>query len=244
MEGMDEHDDTDSDAEDHVEPSLDQLSQAFAEAMGRTSESDAADSEDAQVGEIDVPVTNEDSTTAEAGSCPLTPQSILEAILFVGHPENEPISADSIVRLLRGVEPDELPDLVAELNSSYADRMFPVVVATTPQGFRLELREEFEAVRQRFYGRVRKAKLSQLAVDVLAVVAYNQPVTRERLDQLLNQNGPQSSRILNQLVRRELIALRIVDGPPKKREYVTTDRFLQLFDLEDLADLPRSEEAN
>ncbi len=106
----------------------------------------------------------------------------------------------------------------------------------------MELLEEFEQVRDRFYGRVREARLSQQAIDVLAVVAYNQPVTVERVDKLLDNPHMNTSRLLNQLVRRDLLSKRLTDDKPRRREYVTTDRFLSLFNLTAIDDLPRSED--
>ena len=108
-------------------------------------------------------------------------------------------------------------------------------------GYQLELRSELEYVQDRFYGKIRHAKLSQLAVDVLAIVAYHQPTTRDEVDKLLNQSQP-TSRVLNQLVRRDLLARQTTGDKPKRKEYVTTDRFLELFQLSDISDLPRSEE--
>ena len=174
--------------------------------------------------------------------CPISPKSILEAILFVGHPDNEPIESRTVAKLIRGVDPTEIDALVEDLNHDYARADFPFGIRSRGTGYRLELNEAYDHVRQRFYGRVRRARLSQMAVDVLAIVAYNQPVTRPQVDKLLSHSGTNLGRVLNQLVRRELIALRITEGTPKRREYVTTDRFLDLFDLDDLDDLPRSEE--
>ena len=221
-----------------VEASLDQLSQAFAEAMGKGAGDVSPASPTEAAAEEGDPV----EPAPESSACPITPQSILEAMLFVGHPENEPLSAHAVAKLVRGVEREEVDELVAELNQAYERHHLPIEISSVDDGFRLQLRAEFESVRQRFYGRVRRAKLSQLAVDVLAVVAYNQPLTRQEVDEKLNQPGASSGRVLNQLVRRELLAVQFAKGPPKRREYVTTDRFLELFALESLADLPRSEE--
>ena len=74
---------------------------------------------------------------------------------------------------------------------------------------------------------------------MLALVAYQQPITGEKINQL---RGKPSSHILAHLVRRGL--LRIERPDPKRRtpHYHTTDRFLRLFNLQSLDDLPRSEE--
>jgi segregation and condensation protein B len=94
-------------------------------------------------------------------------------------------------------------------------------------------------LRDQFYGRVKEARLSQAAIDVLALVAYHQPLTREGLDALRDkENGA----LLTQLVRRRLLQVeRLADAPQVKR-YRTTDRFLAMFGLNSLEDLPRAQD--
>ena len=84
-------------------------------------------------------------------------------------------------------------------------------------------------------------RLSQSVIDVLAVVAYNQPVTRDQVDKI---RGRSSGSVLNQLVRRELLSIEPGKTDPKVRYYSTTDRFLDLFHLEEIADLPQSHEVS
>lgn len=235
-------------AEDDVQPSLDQLSQAFAEAMGRNlpanspADSPAKPRDPGDASPPPDPDPEVEEVADADAACPISPKTILEAILFVGHPDNEPIDGRMVAKLIRGVDASEIDALVDELNQEYEGSEMPVSIQSLAGGHRLELLDSFDHVRQRFYGRVRRAKLSQLAVDVLAIVAYNQPVTRQKVEQLLHHSGSSLARVLNQLVRRELIAMRITEGKPKRREYVTTDRFLDLFELADLGDLPRSED--
>lgn len=229
----------DMDETEDAEPSLDTLSQAFAAAMGRQ----LPEPEDAVKPEEPATPSKKkrQKKTPAIEACPISPKSILEAILFVGHPENEPITARRVASLLRGVDVDEVEQLVEELNSEYQQQEMPFAIQPHGDGYQLELLSELEHIQERFYGRVRHARLSQLAVDVLAVIAYNQPVTREELEKLLNNSQP-TNRILGQLVRRDLLARRTVGEKPKRHEYVTTDRFLHLFHLTDIGDLPRTED--
>jgi segregation and condensation protein B len=80
--------------------------------------------------------------------------------------------------------------------------------------------------------------LSQAAIEVLAVVAYHQPATAEEVDRLRNHH---SSAILNQLVRRDLLAVHRDPHDKRTRRYTTTDRVLSLFGLDAIADLPQAE---
>ena len=126
------------------------------------------------------------------------------------------------------------------MNRRYAARGAPYRIVGEGDGYRLTLRREFHPLRNRFYGRIREARLSQAAIDVLALVAYQQPITGEKIGRL---RGKPSSHVLAHLVRRGL--LRIERPDPKRRtpHYYTTDRFLRLFNLQSLDDLPRSEDA-
>jgi segregation and condensation protein B len=170
-------------------------------------------------------------------TCPISPQTIFEAMLFVGNRDREPLRAQQVAELMRGVEPGEVAGLVEGLNRRYAAAGAPYRVMSEGAGYRLTLSKEFNSLRNQFYGRVRETKLSQAAVDVLAVVAY-QPVTAEAVSQM---RGKPASRLLAQLVRRGLLR---VERPEKSGPacYFTAPRFLELFGLESLEDLPRSED--
>ncbi len=167
------------------------------------------------------------------------PRTILEAMLFVGHPGNEPLAREEAAESMRGVEPDEIDALVDELNEQYEQLGCPLVIVTEDGGYRMTLREPWQPLRNRFYGKLREARLSQAAVDVLSIVAYQQPITREAVDEL---RGRESGALLRQLVRRQLLRIELPGEKGARRNYHTTDRFLKLFDLDRLEDLPQSED--
>jgi segregation and condensation protein B len=233
--------------------SLDELTQAFAQVMGvePRQKSDAAppaENCESSAEAADLSKTEAGAAPDDQGStleppkedaCPLCPRTILEAMLFVGNRDNQPLSPRQAAELMRDVEVDEVPLLVDELNRCYDKSGSPYHIAGEGDGYRLTLRREFNTLRDRFHGRVREARLSQAAVDVLALVAYRQPLTSEKIHRL---RGKPSSNILAHLVRRGLLR---IERPPSKRRtphYYTTDRFLQLFNLQTLDDLPRSED--
>lgn len=227
--------------------SLDGLSQAFAQAMSRGESSEADRPTEEVSGQPDVTPEPEFEGLPVAGveessdddPCPVCPGTILEAMLFVGDLADEPLSAARAAKLMRGVEPDEIPGLVDELNSRYTDNGCPYRVAGQGSGYRLSLHRAYHGVRNKFYGRVREAQLSQAAVDVLAIVAYRQPLSAEIVSQL---RGTPSSHLLGQLVRRRLLRMERPEGKGQRPLYLTTDRFLELFNLQGLEDLPQAEE--
>ena len=232
--------------------SLDELAEAFAQVMGtqprRAAEAVAPESESpqappaAEAADVAPPTAEAPAEMPPEGDecCPLSPRTILEAMLFVGNRENRPLSAARAADLMRDVEPDEIPTLVDELNRSYEARGAACRIISEGDGYLLVLRRELHGLRDRLYGRLREAKLSQAAIDVLALVAYQQPTTGENISQL---RGRPSSHVLAHLVRRGLLRIERPETKPRTPHYFTTDRFLQLFNLGSLADLPRSEDA-
>jgi segregation and condensation protein B len=169
--------------------------------------------------------------------CEITPRSILEAMLFVGSPQNEPLTSKQVASLMRGVRPAEIDGLVRELNELYRGRNCPYTIVAEGAGYRLSLRDEYARVRDRFYGKSRQARLSQAAIEVLSAVAYHAPITADEISRL---RGKPSGSILAQLVRRQLLRLEPGESVPRRASYFTTPRFLELFGLESLDDLPRS----
>jgi segregation and condensation protein B len=212
----------------------------------------------------------------------LTPVRVLEAILFVG---GQPLALTKLARLIgESTEPSQISSWVESLNAQYAEENRPYEIRYSSGGYHLELRPEYEKLRQRVYGvGPREVKLSQEVLEVLALVAYQQPVTVEAIEGHGKQNA---ASILRQLLRRDLIAIERAEGmaaapasqpvdaddeedsetatgdesqdavtepvatkPARKKAaeakvvaYRTTDRFLQLFSLRSLADLPRPDD--
>jgi segregation and condensation protein B len=230
--------------------SLDELAQAFAQVMG-TSPKDGAATEEASAQPAADSASLPTEPTAEPSddpasleepaedAGPVTPLGILEAMLFVGDRGNSPLTAARAAELMRGVEPGEIAGLVRELNRRYAQSECPYYVADDADGYRLTLRKQFHSVRERFFGRIRQARLSQAAIDILAIVAYQQPVTGEQINTVRGKPG---GHVLSQLVHRGLLRIERQPGKKPVKQYFTTDRFLKLFGLETLADLPQSEE--
>ncbi len=212
--------------------SLEKLKNAFAAMLGKTPDS-ASSATHKAAGE----------EPSEGGPAPqsveITPEMILEGMLFVGRPDNQPLTRDEAASLIRGVTPDEVDRLVDQLNNAYRDDESPYEILRQGDGYRLSLAEPFFRVRDRFYGRLRRARLSQAAVEVLSIVAYHQPATAKQVQQL---RGQASGALLTQLVRRQLLRFERHDSDPRTPIYTTTDRFLELFGLASLEDLPQQED--
>lgn len=235
------------------EISLDALSRAYADALGPGDSQPVAEGDGPEAGpetppgedtggepSVSAPPPPEiDADGSDEDPCPISPETIFEAMLFVGDRRNEPLSPARAAELMRGVEAAEIPQLVDQLNRRYESQGCPYRVTGDGPGYRLVLRGKFDWLRNRLYGRVREAHLSQAAVDVLAIVAYRQPLTSDEVSRL---RGTPSGHVLSQLVRRELLRIERVGGKSRKPQYHTTNRFLELFGLESLEELPQAED--
>ena len=231
--------------------SLNELTQAYAQAMGSDSLADEETSHPVDAPENGppdaenvppdtIPMVEDDSTEEEEETddgVPVSPLTVVETLLFVGSIDSQPLPSAKAAELMRGVTPGDVAELVNELNARYRSNGCPYKIVSDGGGYRLTLRKAFHAVRNKFYGKVREAKLSQAAVDTLAIVAYRQPLTSEQVTQL---RGTPSGHLLTQLTRRQLLSVERVEGS-RQVLYRTSERFLELFGLDSLDDLPDSE---
>jgi segregation and condensation protein B len=213
----------------------------YREAEGEPAHQPASDAAEAASAPLPTAAQVEKLVAEEAFDerCDLSPRSILEAMLFTGHPSNEPLTSEQVAALMRGVRPPEIDELVRELNEQYAAEGAAYTIASEGAGYRLALHDQFAHLRDKFYGRVKEAKLSQAAIDTLAVVAYHPDITAEEVDRL---RGKPSGAILSQLVRRQLLSLERTKEKPRRTLYRTTARFLELFGLGGLDELPRAQD--
>jgi segregation and condensation protein B len=179
---------------------------------------------------------NEQEVSDESSS-PAPEQRLVEAMLFLGGP---PLTAARAGEAVRGLTPAGLAEAVEALNHAYRTQGRPYLIRVRDQGYELILRPRFGRVIDRLAGSPREARLSQQGLDVLALVAYRQPVTRSEVEAL---RGADSAGPLRQLIRLGLVALQRGGGEDGREvSYSTTARFLTLFSLRSLDDLPRTQD--
>jgi segregation and condensation protein B len=168
---------------------------------------------------------------------PPTPLRIIEALLFVG---GEPLTATRAGAIIRGLSPEQFSEALDELNRAYRRQGRPYAIVPQGPGYVLTLRPRYRRVVDKLYGGIREARLSAAAIDVLALLAYRQPATKLEIDGI---RGADSGALLRQLVRRGLATvLERGDASRKQVSYGTTARFLELFGLRSLDDLPRTQD--
>jgi segregation and condensation protein B len=174
---------------------------------------------------------------AELGA--LSPSTVFEGLLFVGHPQGEPVTLEQCGAVLRGMSNVDFEELADRLNELYRGQQRPYHIERRADGFCLVLAPAFERLRDRLQSRTRRARLSRAALEVLSLVAYQGPVTA---DEIVDHCGGPAAAVLRPLVRRNLLAVERSAGPRGARTYRTTERFLEIFGLASLSELPRSQD--
>lgn len=158
----------------------------------------------------------------------------LEAVLFLAR---EPLGSRKLAQLANLADGTEARTLVRKLNQAYDARGNAVRVVEVAGGYQLLTRPKFAPWLRRLLSTSAEVRLSGAAMETLAVVAYRQPVIRAEIEAI---RGVQCGEILRQLMERDLV--RIVGRSEELGRpflYGTTRRFLQVFGLRHLDDLPR-----
>ena len=163
-------------------------------------------------------------------------EEALEAMLFAaGHP----ITYQTIARVLE-MTPAKVKDLVFEYSIKYNNSEIPrgVILLTYHDSCQLCTKQQYLAEIRDALGIRKSGSLSTSALEVLAIVAYNQPVTRAFIDTLRRVD---SSYAVGSLLDRGLIESRgRLDVPGRPMLYGTTSDFLRSFGLSDLDSLPKT----
>jgi segregation and condensation protein B len=153
--------------------------------------------------------------------------------LILGSPE--PVAAQRLAGIVPGTRPAEARELVAELNAEYAAARRAFEIVEVAGGFQLRTLAEFAPYVQQTLAS-RPLRLSQAALETLAVIGYRQPVTRAEVEHV---RGVDVGAVLRSLLERRLVRIaghREVAGRPLL--YATTRRFLEVFGLARIEDLP------
>lgn len=168
----------------------------------------------------------------------VSPREVIEGAVFVGG--DVALTARRLASLIgQDVDNRVAVSLVDSLNQSYQRENRPYEIRLHEGGYRLELREEFLDVSARSFGTgPRDVKLSPETLEVLAFVAWNQPVDKEQVEAIGRQN---SMSVLRQLLRLQLVELQRNGTKRTDVLYVTTAKFLKLFGLKSIADLPTAD---
>jgi len=166
----------------------------------------------------------------------LSHKSIIECLLFVS---DVPLGAQKVAQLT-GMPEEEVKRIFIELTQEYDKDGRSFKIAEIAEGFLMCTRYEFAPWIKLLYASRNRAKLTRASLEVLAIVAYRQPITKAEAEAV---RGVDCTGVLHTLLEKRLIKIsgrKKVLGRPLL--YRTTDEFLIYFGLKDFSELPRVEE--
>ena len=159
---------------------------------------------------------------------------VLEGLLFINGSEG--ISFDSLLEIMN-IDEIKLNELIDELKSNYSNPKRGIMLEMLGNKLKLVTKREHSKYYQNLVTKEQTSILSQSALETLAIVAYNEPITRIEIDEI---RGVESSYIIRKLLSKNLIKeAGKSDLPGKPLLYETTDKFLDYFGLKSKEDLPK-----
>ena len=159
----------------------------------------------------------------------------IEAILFAA---GYPVKYDKLAEVL-GLSASDIKLFCEHMATEYEKAGRGILMLCLPETCQLTTKEQYMPYIREALGIKRGGNLSASSLEVLAIVAYNQPVTRAYIDAV---RGVDSSYAVGSLLDKNLIeACGRLDAPGRPMLYVTTDKFLRVFGLNSLSELPETE---
>ncbi len=159
-------------------------------------------------------------------------KKIVEALILASH---EPVSAARLAQIVPHLKPAGAKKMALELGKEYEEQDRAFEVWEVAGGFQIRTRADYSGYLRQLQTE-RPTRLSRAALETLSVVAYKQPVTRAEIEHV---RGVEAGPVVRSLLDRKLVRVaghREVPGRPML--YGTTKRFLEVFGLAKLEDLP------
>ncbi|MCH2210138.1 MAG: SMC-Scp complex subunit ScpB [Fuerstiella sp.] len=180
-------------------------------------------------GEVSIETTSDERVTA---------REVIEAALFVGG--DVALTARRLAGFIGSdVESGAAVRIIDQLNQDYSRDNRPYEIRLHEGGFRLQLREGFTQLQSHVYGTgPKEIRLAPEVLEMLAFVAWNQPVDAKDVSET-GRAKPMTA--VRQLIRLQLLEVERTGSKRSDVAYRTTNRFLELFNLKSLDDLPQAD---
>ncbi len=160
--------------------------------------------------------------------------AVLEGLLFVVGDEG--ITLDSVCEILE-VGEGEAQKLLKNLKDEYNKDTHGIRISFIGESFKLTTKQEHKDYYQKLITSTSNNNLSQSAIETLAIIAYNQPITRVEVDEI---RGISSVNMIRKLMAKDLVKICGKSTlPGKPNLYKTTNEFLDYFGLASIDDLPK-----
>lgn len=156
----------------------------------------------------------------------------IEAILFAC---GTPAELTKIAQALE-IKEEKAEELLKSLMDDYSSRKSGIKIVRLGKSYQMCTEKEYAEIIRTVLALRRNSPLSQAALEVLAIIAYNQPVTKAFVEQI---RGVDCSGVVSSLVARELIEEKgRLELPGRPLIYGTTENFLRCFNVSDVSELP------
>lgn len=162
--------------------------------------------------------------------------AVIEALILSSE---SPLALEKICAVLDGVEKIDVREALDHLMAGYEERQSGISIQEVAGGFQFRTRPEMASWVKKLKG-TKPASLSPAALETLAIVAYRQPIVKSEIESI---RGVDVSAPLKGLLDKKLVRiLGRKDVPGKPIIYGTTKKFLEVFNLKELTDLPTMRE--
>ncbi len=170
-------------------------------------------------------------------------RNIIEALIFASEEE---LSSEQIKNILYNcnisVSIKEIEDCIHNINEEYKNKSNAFEIIKIAGGYQFATRKEYSDFISKMRIESQRKKLSQSALETLAIIAYKQPITRSEIEFI---RGVNVDYIVNSLLEKDLIMIKgRANSPGRPIIYGTTDNFLKILGLNSLEDLPKLKEIN
>ncbi len=170
--------------------------------------------------------------------------SVIEALIFAS---DDPITASEIAIAIKNIDgddiiisPDEVENCINELNQRYEELDLPFSISKIAGGFAYSTKPQYAKYVGYLSTEKSKRRLSQAALETLAIIAYKQPITKPEIESI---RGVNSDYIINMLLEKNLVTISgRAETIGRPLLYATTDEFLKYFGLYKITDLPKPRE--
>lgn len=166
----------------------------------------------------------------------------IESLIFVAQ---QPVKKEDIKYNLENalqvkIDPDEIDSALVRLQEKYWDDNFAIEIVEVADGFQFVTKGAYHHIAGHYLKQLTKRRLSKVALETLAIIAYRQPVSRAEIEQIRGVNADYA---IDKLLEKELIEIvGRSTGPGKPLLYSTSGKFMDYFGLKSMDDLPQLKE--
>lgn len=166
----------------------------------------------------------------------------IESLIFVAQ---QPVKREEIRYNLENalqvkIDPDDLEIALNRLVEKYWDDNFAIEIVEVAEGFQFTTKGAYHHIAGHYLKQLTKRRLSKVALETLAIVAYRQPVSRSEIEQIRGVNADYA---IEKLLEKELIEIAgRSSGPGKPLLYTTSGKFMDYFGLKSMEDMPQLKE--